>query len=240
MSVARGSVRDAGHQQSVEGEAVGTYFEWVADLDATEAGARDLGQRVVDALVARGVLLPEVSPAAALGGVGHPPGKAWADTLAGSVAGSVSGEAPWGMSVGVGREVYDGGQGDVDTVTCPRCSVRRSFFGPPEEFGPTCSDEDGLRWFHDAAAAWRDGGVGDDDGAGYGDGAGNGDGDGTTDLVCRECGAASPVTEWSANDAALACLGFTFWSWDELGPQVIDWIAEATGGHRVVHGSGKV
>ncbi|MEV0891034.1 hypothetical protein [Promicromonospora sp. NPDC050262] len=213
---------------------MGTYFEWVADLDATEADARELGQRVVDALVARGVLLPEVSQDAALGGVGHPPGPAWADTLAVSVAGAVSGEAPWGMAVGVGREVYDGGRGGVDAVTCPRCSVRRSFFGPPEEFGPTCSDEDGLRWFYDAAAAWREGGVGG------GDGDGDGDGDGAVDLVCRECGAASPVTQWSADDAALACLGFTFWSWGELRPEVTDWIAEATGGHRIVHGSGKV
>ncbi|MFI2364192.1 hypothetical protein [Promicromonospora sp. NPDC019610] len=211
---------------------MGTYFEWLADLDATEAEARDLGQRVVDVLVTRGVLLPELSPNAALGGSGHPPGPAWADTLAGSGAGTVSGEVPWGMAVGVGREVYDGGQGSVDTVTCPRCSVRRSFFGPPEEFGPTCSDEDGLGWFYDAAAAWREG---DDVGV-----DGNGPGERTTDLVCRECGAASPVTKWSAEGAALACLGFTFWEWDELRPEVADWISEATGGHRIVGGSGKV
>lgn len=195
---------------------MGTYFEWVADLDATEAEAPELGRRVVDALVARGVLLREVSGAAALGGVGHLPGPAWADT----VATSVSGESPWGMEVGTGREVYDGGRGGVDAVTCPRCAVRRSFFGPPEEFGPTCSDEDGLSWYFDAATTWRDGGE--------------------ADLECRTCGAASPVTEWSADDAALACLGFTFWSWDELRPEVCDWIAEATGGHRIAHGSGKV
>ncbi|PUB26077.1 hypothetical protein C8K30_106165 [Promicromonospora sp. AC04] len=195
---------------------MGTYFEWVADLDATEAEAPELGRRVVDALVARGVLLPELSSDAALGGVGHPPGPAWADT----VARSVSGEAPWGMQVGVGREVYDGGQGAVAAVTCPGCFVRRSFFGPPEEFGPTCSDEDGLRWFYDAAATWRS--------------------DGVADLECRTCGAAAPVTRWTADAAALACLGFTFWGWDELLPEVTEWIAAATGGHRIVRGSGKV
>ncbi|MGW2091110.1 hypothetical protein [Promicromonospora sukumoe] len=205
---------------------MGTYFEWVADLDATEAEAPELGRRVVDALVARGVLLREMSPDAALGGVGYLPGPAWADTIAGSASGSgsgsssVSGEAPWGMAVTVGREVYDGGQGGVEAVTCPRCSVRRSYFGPPEEFGPTCSDEDGLRWFYDAAVTWRDGGA--------------------AELECRACGAAAPVAEWSADDAALACLGFTFWSWDELRPEAIGWIAEATGGHRIVRGSGKV
>ena len=85
---------------------------------------------------------------------------------------------------------------------------------------PTCSDEDGLRWFYDAAATWRDGGA--------------------ADLECRTCGAAAPVAGWSADDAALACLGFTFWAWDELRPEAIGWIIEATGGHRIVRGSGKV
>lgn len=59
-------------------------------------------------------------------------------------------------------------------------------------------------------------------------------------LECRTCGAATPVTEWHAEGAALACLGFNFWGWDELRPEVIRWIAEATGGHRMVHGQGKV
>lgn len=195
---------------------MGTYYEWVADLDATEADAPELGRRVVDALVARGVLLPELSPDAALGGVGHPAGPAWAQT----VGRSVSGERPWGVEVRVGREVHAGGNAGVESVTCPLCSTVRTFYGPPEEFGPTCTDEDGLRWFDDAAAGWS---AGDE-----------------ADLECGTCGGAAPVTEWSAEGAALACLGFNFWSWDELRPEVFGWIAEATGGHRIVHGQGKV
>jgi hypothetical protein len=195
---------------------VGTYYQWVADLDATEADAPDVGRRVVEALVARGVLLPELSPEAALGADGYPAGPAWADT----VETSMSGEPPWGVEVRVGRGVQDGGQMDVESVTCPRCSATRSFYGPPEEFGPTCTDEEGLRWFYDAAATW---------------GAG-----GDADLECRACGAASPVTEWRAEGAALACLGVVFWGWDELRPEALRWVAEATGGHRIVHGPGKV
>lgn len=195
---------------------MGTYYEWVADLDATEADAAQLGRRVVEALVAREVLLPELSPDAALGADGHPAGPAWADT----VERSASGEPPWGVEVRVGRDLHDGAQYSVDSVTCPRCSVRRGFYGPPEEFGPTCTDDDGLRWFYDAAAAWRDGGE--------------------ADLECRACGAASPVTEWQIDGAALAHLGFVFWGWEELTADVPRWIAEVTGGHRVATGSGKV
>jgi hypothetical protein len=125
-----------------------------------------------------------------------------------------------GMEVRVGRGLHDGGQGGVDSVTCPLCSTVRSFYGPPEEFGPTCTDEAGLRWFYDAAATWSSGDA--------------------ADLECRACGAAAPVTEWQAEGAALTCLGLYFWGWDELRPEVIRWIAEATGGHRIAHGTGKV
>ena len=195
---------------------MGTYYEWVADLDATEADAPELGRRVVEALVARKVLLPELSPDAALGADGYPPGPAWAET----VEASASGESPWGVEVRVGREVHSGGQIGIDAVTCPRCSVRREFYGPPEEFGPTCTDDEGLRWFDDAAAVWRGGGE--------------------AGLECRTCGAVAPVTEWQADGAALAYLGFVFWGWDELRADVPRWIAEATSGHRVANGRGKI
>lgn len=195
---------------------MGTYYQWVADLDATEAEAPLLGQRVVADLVARGVLLPELSPAAALGGDGYPAGPAWAET----VAAPASDEQPWGVEVRSGREVHDGGQFSVDSVTCPRCSAVRSFFGPPEQFGPTCMDEDGLSSFYGAATEWAEGG--------------------TADLECRECGSAGPVERWGAEGAALACLAFVFWDWGELRPETLHRIAEATGGHRIVTGPGKV
>lgn len=195
---------------------MGTYYEWVVDLDATEADAPALGQRVVDTLVARGVLLPHLSPDAALGADGYPAGPEWAW----SMERSASQERPWGMEVRVGRALHDGGQGGVDSVTCPLCSTRRGFYGPPEEFGPTCTDEDGLDWFHEAVATWS-----------AGDAA---------DLECRTCGGAAPVTDWSVEGAALACLGFNFWGWGELRPEMIRVIAEATGGHRTANGSGKV
>ena len=195
---------------------MGTYYEWVADLDVTEADAPEVGRRVVEALVARGVLLPELSPDAALGADGYPAGPAWVDT----VETSASGESPWGVEVRVGREVQDGGQMGVESVTCPRCSATRGFYGPPEEFGPTCTDEEGLRWFYDAAATWSAGG----------DAA----------LECRACGAATPVDEWQAEGVALACLSLVFWGWDELRPEALRWVAEATGGHRIANGHGKV
>ncbi|MFD6142817.1 hypothetical protein [Promicromonospora sp. NPDC060271] len=198
---------------------MGTYYEWVADLDATEDDAPEVGRRVVEALVARGVILPELSPDAALGGDGHPAGPAWADT----VEASASGESPWGVEVRVGRSVQDGGQFDVGSVTCPRCSATREFFGPPEEFGPTCSDEEGLGQFYAAAEAWSEG-----------------DADGGADLECRSCGVATPVVEWRAGGAALTCLAFVFWGWDELRPEALRWVAEATGGHRIASGSGKI
>jgi hypothetical protein len=212
---------------------VGTYYEWVADLDATEAEAPELGRRVVEALVARGVILPELSPDAALGGDGHPAGPAWADT----VEVSASGESPWGVEVRIGREVQDGGQMSVESVTCPRCSARREFYGPPEEFGPTCTDEDGLRWFYGAASAWGQAGAGSAGETGPQTGPETGR---ETDLECRACGVATPVDEWQAEGAALACLAFVFWGWDELRPEALRWVADATGGHRIASGSGKV
>jgi hypothetical protein len=146
--------------------------EWVADLDATESDAAELGRRAVDALVARNV--PEPSPDAALGGYGYPAGPAWADT----VERSVSGERPWGVEVRIGRELHSGERTGVNSVTCPRCSTLRT------------------------------------------------------------CGAAAPVAEWYADGAALACLGFVFWSWDELRAEVPRRIADVTGGHRVANGGG--
>ncbi|MDR7380691.1 hypothetical protein [Promicromonospora iranensis] len=45
---------------------------------------------------------------------------------------------------------------------------------------------------------------------------------------------------WSAGRAALVCLAFVFWGWGELRPDVPRWVADATGGHRLASGSGKV
>ncbi|MFI6428042.1 hypothetical protein [Promicromonospora sp. NPDC050880] len=195
---------------------MGTYYQWVADLDATEAHAPLLGQRVVADLVARGVLLPDRSPNAALGADGYPAGPAWGQ----AVVASASGEQPWGLEVREGRALHDGSQFSVDAVTCPRCSAVRSFYGHPDVVGPTGMDEDGLDQFHEAANEWVEGGA--------------------ADLECRECGAAEPVERWGADGAALACLAFVFWEWDELRPETLGWIAEATGGHRIVTGPGKV
>lgn len=199
---------------------MGTYYQWVADLDATDEEADALGQRVVDDLVRRGVVLPGLSSEAALGGQGHPVGPAWPETVEHPVPGGVSGEPPWGLEVRLGREVHDGAQYSVEAVTCPRCSVRRPFYGPPDELGPTGTDEAGLRAFYEAAATWRDGGE--------------------ADLACAACGTTAPVTRWQAEGAALASLVFVFWEWDELRPEVLRWIADATGGHRIVDGPGKV
>ena len=90
----------------------------------------------------------------------------------------------------------------------------------PPRSSARCTDEDGLDRFHDAAAAWTEGDA--------------------ADLECRTCGGVAPVADWSAEGAALACLVFNFWGWDELRPEVIRVVAEATGGHRMASGSGKI
>ncbi|MFF1439887.1 hypothetical protein [Streptomyces sp. NPDC058295] len=72
---------------------MGDTFQTIVDLDAGPQDAPRLAARVVDRLVAEGILLPEAKPGWALGnGPAHPPGPNWHTAVA---------DARWGSPEGV-------------------------------------------------------------------------------------------------------------------------------------------
>ncbi|WP_125774276.1 hypothetical protein [Antribacter gilvus] len=99
---------------------MGTYFQWIADVDATTEEAPQLAAALTQQLVRRGIILRDIVDGAAYGDPGHEPGPRFLD--AGKDPGWARGVD--GVRVISTREAFWGAQGDCDWAECPRCSHR--------------------------------------------------------------------------------------------------------------------
>jgi hypothetical protein len=100
---------------------MGTWFQWIADLDATDDEAPHLARTITARLAEQQIVLPDVVEGAAYSDAGHLPGPRWAD--------AVAEPEPWmphGMRIVAQREVFWGGQGGFEWAECPRCGHRTS------------------------------------------------------------------------------------------------------------------
>lgn len=189
---------------------MGDWAQRLVDLEVTGAAAVEAAQRLTEWLVARGIVLEEVTDCVLGGPGGHPPGDNYALAV-----GDPAAVAPvlWtnGAEIRSGREVQ--WTLDMEAVTCPRCGYR-------ETLEPRVS-----RWdtaFHGALDRWLNGG---DPGtiACLGCGAAHGLND----------------WDWGENPWAFGELAVTFWNWHPLSAHFIAETTEFLD-HRVIYNSYKL
>ncbi|WP_329590231.1 hypothetical protein OG298_18355 [Streptomyces sp. NBC_01005] len=195
---------------------MGDYFQTIVDLDATERDAQELGARVLDWLIAEGIVAAERTDCVLGGdGYGHAPGPRFTK--------AVDDPDPvdlWsnGFHVQTGRTVFDSGQGDAGAAVCPLCRTEirlvDEVWEPIESaWGP----------FKGRFQDWAE--------------------DGGEGIVrCPSCARPSGIDRWSWEDDYYACghLGFTFWGWAELTSDFTREIGRRLGGHRTVLLAGKL
>ncbi|MFC8668515.1 hypothetical protein [Streptomyces sp. NPDC057199] len=226
---------------------MGDHFQTVVDVDATADEARALAARVVEWLVAEGIVLGERTDCVLGQPLGHPPGPNWRRAVEESPDWD-----PWdGLAVHTGRTVFDSGQGGPESVTCPRCRATTPLSG---ETYDEPYDED-----YEASGESR-AGEADSDGADS-DGADSGEDEpengvwpnfaaamgtwhetGAATVDCPACARPVALTDWIWEDDyyAFGHLGLEFWNWPELRPDFIQEISRLLGGHRTGHVWGKL
>jgi Zn ribbon nucleic-acid-binding protein len=199
---------------------VGNHFQTVVDTEATAEEAPGLAARVIEKLVAEGIITAErdclvYSGPDGAGDHGHGVGEHWQKAVHGE-----GWDPAGGLAVLVGRELFFAGQGSADAsgATCPRCEGTVTFIDYPESFEP---DEALWAPFREALNAWKAGGAGD--------------------VACPSCAAVSPVTLWRWDDQeiALGSLAFDFWGWPPLDDAFVASVGELLG-HKVALIVGKL
>lgn len=181
---------------------MGDHFQRIVDVEVSAEEAGPLAERMVDWLVAEGVLTREKSADGVYSPTvdeGYVPGPSWAQAV------SDPGWEPGPVAVAVGRDYHVGGQGmdEAEYADCPRCRTRTVVIDYPEEFE---ADPEVWEPFETAIAAWKETGEGD--------------------APCAACGAQVPVTAWQWEPGfALGALAFDFWGWPPLSPDFLQTFA---------------
>ncbi|MDR3079560.1 MAG: hypothetical protein LBV60_01290 [Streptomyces sp.] len=197
---------------------MGDYFERIVDVEVTGEDAGPLADRMVDWMVADGLIGRETSSDGVYSlnvDEGYVPGPNWARAVADSPDPDWQ---PGPVAVVVGRDYHVGGQGedDAEYAICPRCETKTVIINYPEEFE---ADDEVWQPFEDGIAAWK----------GTGEGS----------APCSTCGALVSVTEWRWDpNFAVGALAFDFWGWPPLS---VDFCAEFSRqlGHRTAEHMGK-
>lgn len=138
---------------------MGDFFERIVDLDVTGEEAGPLARRMVDWMVAEGLITRETTKDAMYSlsvDVGYVPGPDWARAVADS---SDPSWIPGPVAVVVGRDYHIGGQGEseADSATCPRCATTTVIIDYPESFE---ADPEVWQPFLDGIGAWKETGTG--------------------------------------------------------------------------------
>ncbi|MEU9012678.1 hypothetical protein AB0D12_23515 [Streptomyces sp. NPDC048479] len=174
---------------------MGDFFERIVDVEVTAEEAGVLAERMVDWMVAEGLLTREMSSDAMYSlnvDEGYVPGPNWKRTAEDWGSDWIPGP----VAVIVGRDDHIGGQGESEpeSATCPRCRTKTVIINYPEEWE---ADEEAWQPFQDGIDAWRETGEGR--------------------ALCSSCGVSVPVTEWEwPTGFALGALAFDFWGWPPL------------------------
>ncbi|MCX4823883.1 hypothetical protein OG883_29215 [Streptomyces sp. NBC_01142] len=194
---------------------MGDFFQRIVDVEVTQEEAGPLAERMVDWLVAEGVITREMSGDAVYSltvDEGHVPGPNWARAV------SDPSWEPAPVAVVVGRDYHVGGQGEdeAEWANCPRCDTKTVIIDYPESFE---ADDEVWQPFEDGIAAWKETGEGS--------------------AVCSACGVPVPITEWEWSwGFALGALAFDFWGWPPLDDSFVAEFGKQLG-HRTDEHSGK-
>ena len=192
---------------------MGDWFQSIVDVEASEAEARGLADRVVGWLIVEGIVVDQRTDCT-LGDSGHAPGSNYPAAVVEPWDGLLT-TRPNGMEVEIGRRVFHPGQGGTDRATCPFC-LKVNVLQEERTYELTPRWED----FSDAISSWYEGGTGE--------------------LRCTDCQRIVTLNEWRWEPPwAFGFLGFTFWNW----PQLLDtFVADVSRilKHRVVVTGGKL
>ncbi|WP_031478801.1 hypothetical protein [Streptomyces bicolor] len=193
---------------------MGDHFQTIVDLEAGPQQAPRLAERVLEWLVAEGIVLAERTDCVLGPPLGHPPGPNWQRAVGPDDA---DGD-PWdGLAVYTERTVFHGGQGGPEAVTCPRCGTTTRLITDQWELIDAA-------WapFREAISAWHKAGE--------------------AMVDCPACAEAVPLPDftWADDYFAFAHLGFEFWNWPELTPEFRTRISELLDGHRLADLWGKL
>jgi hypothetical protein len=123
---------------------VGDRFQTIVDLDATEADAESLARRVVEWLVAEGVVLAERTQCVLGQPLGHPPGPHWERAVTDDWD-----LEPWdGLAVHTRRTAFTSGADMPGAAVCPHCASATRLDGESRTHFSTA-----MRTWHDTGAA---------------------------------------------------------------------------------------
>ncbi|MEV5266611.1 hypothetical protein [Streptomyces werraensis] len=193
---------------------MGDHFQTIVDLDAGPDEAATYAERGLAWLISEGIVSAERTDCVLGAPLGHPPGPNW---LRACSPEDEEWEPSDGMDVEVGRTVFNGGQGEPEAVTCPRCEVTTRLMTDTWE-----PDDEAWAPFGAALRDWDD--------------------TGEAEAVCPACAASVPLPEyrWADDYFAFAHLGFEFWNWPEFTEEFLTRFSDALGGHRVRRVWGKL
>jgi hypothetical protein len=194
---------------------VGDYFQNIVDVEATDAEAGPLGERLLHWLVESGIVVSTPSENVLSADVGYGPGPR------ASVAVTEPDDSMFtlrtnGLHVIAERHIYDPGQGGIGPVVCPWCADRDVLLDPDTyEMSDRWDDMSG------AFSRWLNGGDGE--------------------LDCLHCRRVVTLTEWRWEEPAVAVgsLGVRIWNWPPLAGEFVSDVARLLG-HRVVVNFGKL
>lgn len=194
---------------------MGDHFRTIVDLDAGPQETPRLAERVVEWLVAEGVVHAELVPDCVYGQpLGRVSGPNWERAVAPEDIRFGPGD---GLAVYSERTVFHGGQGGAEAARCPRCAATTRFD----------TDEGELireTWtpFAEAIDSWHE--------------------TGEAHVDCPACAETVPLPAWTWTDDyfAFAHLGFEFWNWPPLTPEFGARITGLLDGHRTVFIQGKL
>ncbi|GHB36928.1 hypothetical protein GCM10010377_29850 [Streptomyces viridiviolaceus] len=126
---------------------MGDRFQVIVDLDASEADAGRLGRRVVDRLVAEGIVLAERTKCVLGQPLGHPPGPHWERAVTDDWD-----FEPWdGLAVHTRRTGFTSGADKPGAALCPHCGASTPLEDVHwQRFGTA------IRTWHDTGAATVD------------------------------------------------------------------------------------
>jgi hypothetical protein len=195
---------------------VGDYFQHIVDVQVADGTAAGLAAKLVAWLVETGVIEAELTPCV-LGKPGHRPGPGYQAAVTETNHDVHLISDANGVKVHIERTVFDLGQGDPTSATCPRCGEVVAFIDP----GPW---ELTREWavFAEVLDQWQEGG--------------------SSGVPCPRCGVPVAINDWQWHEwfpIVVGCLGLTFWNWPPLAEEFVVQVAERLG-HRVIVMLGKL
>ncbi|MCB9857999.1 MAG: hypothetical protein H6818_20125 [Phycisphaerales bacterium] len=168
---------------------MGTYFEFIAVPDVTEADAPRKGAELTQWLVREGIICEAINTECAMGDEGQPPGPRYVEAIEeGESRGNLYGVTDQcGLAIITSRHLYHNWVGDFE-YSCTLCNARFD----------DSADEDACRLYKDSILDWHDSGT-------------------PGSFACAQCGVERSIVEWQRDGPwVVANLGMKIWDWPLL------------------------